>query len=365
MEKAEKPPAGPPMEGPPGAVVPPLPDGPPLPAFAAVAPSRPWTFTASGEFLLWMTQSEGVTRGLALAGPATVPVGIAAGDGGKAPIPGGRFTFGAYVDDSDIALSPDPSLHAYGGELRFMFVGERDTQFNGAAAATGLGQTAAAGSAKFSLWGIDVDGRCNVYNNAPGQWIRVDFLGGIRYMQFNAGLDVTRQTTFDATVPNFPAFAPFAGATVIQTATFRAYDHFIGGQAGLSGQFFAGPNVVVGTDARLAIGPGFKNISAEGTVFSTPDRSAALAGVRFPANAGTFSRTTFTYMPEVSVYGKVGLCHNLSAYGGYTLLYWSSLARAADQVEIGRAGPLTTASQAFTERGLLLHGFFAGLEWTF
>lgn len=322
----------------------------------------PWYATADADFLLRFTQGERAARVAALGGPASLGVGLNTGeDRSGPPLTGGRFAVGVWSADFDPILCPDVRLPCRGVEVSGFFLGERSTTVVGGVAVPGLGASTLAGRAAFEIWGIEANARVNAYQNPPGQWLRADLLAGFRYLALDGDLSAVRQTTFAPDLTNFPAFAPLAGNLISQTASYSVRNRFYGGQVGLGTKLYGIRGVVLGGDFKLALGANHQELNVAGQVLSALPLPAALAGP-FPADSGSFSRNKFSYVPQLDLYVAVHVRKNLTARLGYSLLYWSNVARSGDQVELGTG---LGNVEIFRDRGLFLHGVDAGLQLSF
>jgi hypothetical protein len=54
-----------------------------------------------------------------------------------------------------------------------------------------------------------------------------------------------------------------------------------------------------------------------------------------PTNIGTYSQSNFTAIPEVGLTAGLQLTPRLKATVGYSLVYWSRVARPGDQIDAG------------------------------
>src|SRR5262249_42375141 len=152
--------------------------------------------------------------------------------------------------------------------------------------------------------------------------IRVDLLGGIRYLDLQGSLFFNRQTTFAADLTSFPTFQPLAGTRVEQSVNISVRNQFFGGQVGLGFQFFWCGTAYFGSDFRLGVGGNHQSVQIAGQLSAVPDRTAIVGGGPFPANSGSFTRDRLAYVPELNVYLGLPVCANVTVRGGYTLLYW-------------------------------------------
>jgi hypothetical protein len=333
-------------------------------AHMGAAPA-PWFVTAEAEFILGVTQSQRASRIANLAGPVTIGVPLIQGDPDRTgpPLTLGRFTIGVWAADEDPLLDPSIHLAAWGGEVRGLVMAERTVGFAGQAVVPGLGQSDLIGHGSFNLWGIEANARHNVCNDTPGQMVRLDLVGGFRYLNSDSNLSASRQTVFAANVANFPAFAALAGSTVLQRAAYETENDFYGPQVGVAFQFFFARSAVFGGDAKIALGAVHERLNITGQLLGA-GAIPALATTPFPADSGSYSRTSFSYVPELNLYLGLRVLDNLTVRAGYTALYWSAVGRASDQID-GRAVGSAARVEVIREKGLFIHGLDLGLQVSF
>jgi len=113
------------------------------------------------------------------------------------------------------------------------------------------------------------------------------------------------------------------------------------------------------------------------TVRTVPNAgSATSAGglLSQPSNIGTHEFDNFTMVPELGITLKYDITCNLQATFGYTFLYWSQVARAAEQIDTDvnltqqPPGPVTGDLRPRTlevENDFWAQGLNVGLEYTF
>ena len=56
------------------------------------------------------------------------------------------------------------------------------------------------------------------------------------------------------------------------------------------------------------------------------------------SNSGDYTRNVFAVVPEVGVNVGYQVTDHLRAFAGYTFLYWSSVVRPGDQIDLGLSG---------------------------
>lgn len=336
--------------------------------------SRIWV---SGEYLMWWLKKGGGPA-LVTRGSATDPLPGALGQPGTTVVVGnpwinddfhngGRFTIGTWLDC-------DRTL---GIESSYFFLGRRTDS-------TSIGTNGAAGTPAITRPFLDVTtgresgelvalpnalaGTATVTNtsfmqgfetNGVLNWIgdcdlRVDLIGGFRYVDLQEGVGVGENITVLPGIANVlaggPRF-PFLPGNVITVADqISTRNQFYGGQVGAitefrRGKFFAD---VVG---KFGLGVTHESATLSGISTVTPTAGVAttlpgglLVGT---SNAGHFTRDRFSVLSETGL--NVGYqvnCH-LRAFVGYTLLYWTNVAQPGNQIDRGLNPARVPTSIAF------------------
>lgn len=159
----------------------------------------------------------------------------------------------------------------------------------------------------------------------------LDFLAGYRYGRFAENLAVDASTTYVSRVGVIPV------GTVIDTSDwFRADNEFHGGELGLSltnrycRWSFEGL-------AKVALGSTRSRTCIRGatTVAVPPLNPVSYAGgmLALPTNSGKSQESGFAAIPEFGVNIGYDVTPRLKATVGYTFIYWSRIARPADQID--------------------------------
>ncbi len=176
---------------------------------------------------------------------------------------------------------------------------------------------------------------------------RIDLLAGYRYASLTDGLDLVGSVTSSGT-----AAVPPPGTTVTAYDTFHTRNEFNGGEIGFATQWHRSRwsldtllKLGIGQTSTQVIINGGSQVFANGT--SLPYAGGMLA---LPSNMGTFSSQQFSVMPELGCTLGYDVTSRLKATVGYTLLYWSNVARPGDQIDLnvdpGQFPPPTTATGA-------------------
>ena len=98
----------------------------------------------------------------------------------------------------------------------------------------------------------------------------------------------------------------------------------------------------IGLDVRasLAVGVTSERVTVEGgTQTFNPlgvPRTAPAGFLALPSNTGQFDRDRFTAVPELGLRVTYQVKPGVQLFAGYDVLYWSRVARAGDQVDIGQ-----------------------------
>jgi hypothetical protein len=230
------------------------------------------------------------------------------------------------------------------------------------------------------LHGFDVNLAVNLYRN--GQ-LFFDMLGGFRSLYLNESLTIS-----DSLLPVVPGFLTFKGAAldaftpVNDFDSFRAQNTFYGGQlAGrltwLEERFSASAlgGLAVGTTQQVVVVNGATVVSPPG---GTP--VAAIGGILAqPSNIGRWSHSTFSLAPEAGLEVAYQVTRWLRASIGYTLVYWTKVARPGNQIDRAASpaqvpldpgfglgtGSARPAPPSFRESDFWAQGISFGLAFTY
>jgi hypothetical protein len=190
-------------------------------------------------------------------------------------------------------------------------------------------------NARTSLWGTEGNFRSTL---CCGPNWRIDGIAGFRAMGLDDDLNIHESllTARGVTIPS-------RGVTVPEGTTFEVNDHFrtenrfYGGQIGLDGEY-RWDKWIFGLKTKVALGSTNQLIQIDGsTVITVPGASpAAFNGglLAQPSNSGRFSRDAFTVVPELGVTVGYQFNEHWRAFVGYNLIYWSSVVRSGDQIDL-------------------------------
>lgn len=283
---------------------------------------------------------------------------------------GGRFRIGKWCDQ----------CNWIGFETEFMFLSDEDQDF----AACEVGPTIYArpffntnlgredselvqfpgvvnGSihvdANTSLWSISprlrvnlaceklgcnpCDPCCNPNNPCSVGGYRFDMLVGYRYM--NLQDDLTVRESLATVDPNNPTYFRLRDE-------FNSSNDFHGVDVGFLWEGYKGPwsLELIG---RVGFGNTSQELSIDGSTQTTnngnsvSDRGALLA---LESNIGTYSADEFTVLPELSATLGYALSARTRFLVGYTFVYWPSVVRAGDHIDLNVNTDLIPPVQATT-----------------
>jgi len=348
---------------------------------------RPSCFWVQGDYLLWWikdsqlpalitTGTPGATALPGVLGQRDTRVLFGGGDVENEVRSGGRVTGGFWLDD----------CHTTGLEASYFFLGSRSVRFDDASngalgsaliarpffdvisgiqnaqlvAFPGIASGEIHVNSSSRLQGAEVNMLCipccaacadqacgsgdmakhnTQCNTCCGCNYWVSLLGGFRYMQLDEGLGIFESSQVN---PALPAGSPvFGGSTITTADQFDARNYFYGGQIGSKAEFCRGP-VFVDVLGKVALGVTHEVVDIHGTtVITSPAGTTVVTPAGFLAsesNSGHFTRDEFAVIPEVGVNVGYQINKNLRASIGYTFLYWSSVVRPGDQVDVGLSG---------------------------
>jgi len=199
------------------------------------------------------------------------------------------------------------------------------------------------------LQGTDANLTAKLWHDEHFHW---DALAGFRYLNLNEGLNINAVSNV-ALVPEFKGMGiPFDGNTIIVNDAFETRNHFYGGQLGMRGGFNRG-RWHMDFLGKVALGVSHQIVTIRGsTNINTQPAFAQDAGLfALSSNSGRFTSNSFAVVPEVGVNLKFQLTERLQLFGGYSFLYWSSVARPGDQVDTAVNPNLVPTSATYNQVG--------------
>jgi hypothetical protein len=202
--------------------------------------------------------------------------------------------------------------------------------------------------------------------------VRLDILGGYRFFRLDDSLRMRESTTATDPVGNIPL-----GTMIDILDDFGVENQFHGGQVG------AMIERRQGRASWSAIGKmGFGNMRQDVAINGTT--SVAVPGVApvtsdggflaLSTNSGLHTRDRFSFLPELGLNFNYQLNSIWKANLGYTVMYVTNVARAAEQIDTRidprnfppiQAGATGRPAFAFQESDLWLHGVNMGIEARF
>ena len=163
---------------------------------------------------------------------------------------------------------------------------------------------------------------------------RIDVLAGYRFQRLTDGLEIADSVTTSGTASTSPA-----GTTINVSDTFHTRNDFNGADLGFATQWHRN-RWSLDTTLKLGIGQTFSHVLINGstTVFQNgaqvgnyPGGFLALQSQNY---LGTHDSRQFSMLPEIGFTLGYDLTPRLKATAGYTLLYWSNVARPGDQIDL-------------------------------
>jgi hypothetical protein len=339
-------------------------------------------FYGSAEYLLWWVRGQSLpplvtTTGAnvfnfgsgppfngALGTPGT-SVLIGNNTVGSGPLSGLRGTIGYWFGD----------CHLVGAELGGFFLGRTSNRFSAESlgdvtlgrpffdtnpfnpvpnvqATAGLVQSAGplgtqllAGridvNTSTSLWGYEANLRTNL---VCCPHYTLDLLGGFRSLGLDEKLNVTERLMFLNDVINTTTgqIVVPQGTRFALSDSFHTQNRFYGAQLGLNNEFRYN-HWSVGLWGKLAMGTTQQIVDISGvtaTRFPAGTPQAAMNGnflgglLAQPTNIGRFSHNSFTVVPEVGLNVGYQVTQHMRCFVGYNFLYWSSVVRPGNQVDL-------------------------------
>lgn len=185
------------------------------------------------------------------------------------------------------------------------------------------------GSAQATLSNNLGGGELNVtWSMPPRDGWRVDFVGGLRFVQLRESYTITTSSPYNPPNP----------VDIWNTTdAFGARNRFYGLQVGARAAYDRGPWVgsVMG---KVALGMMQQRVSVTGFLetndYNNYGPTQIFSGAYFalPTNSGDHSRNTFAVVPEIALHLGYRFTPQATLFVGYSLLYLSSVARPGDQI---------------------------------
>ncbi len=203
---------------------------------------------------------------------------------------------------------------------------------------------------------------------------RLDFLTGFQYYNLRDQLNITENLTSTSTTNGVPV-----GTQITVRDSFHTQNNFYGAALGLVLQKYRG-RWVHELQGIVSLGSNVERISINGsTTTSFPGQTTSVqqGGLyALSTNIGNYSHSNFTAIPQISARLGYRLTERLTAYVGYTFIYWGQVALAGNQVSTtinssylpgGGAVPTGPASPAYSlhETGFWAQGITIGGQYNF
>jgi hypothetical protein len=171
---------------------------------------------------------------------------------------------------------------------------------------------------------------------------RVDFLWGYRYGRFAERLAIDQAFTAG------PDSLVFQEGTVLQASdVFAAGNAFHGLELGIAAAAERYRWSLEGL-AKVALGGTRSRVTVNGTTTTTvPGETPATtqgALLAQPTNIGRYNQSSFSAIPELDLTVGCRITPRMKATFGYSLLYWSQIARPGDQIDVGKVAGSTNVN---------------------
>ena len=312
-----------------------------------------------GEYLMWWTKGASIPP-LLITNPdeTTAPADVVLGNAGTQILygertlfrdlrSGGRMAFGTWLDQTD----------NLGVEFGYIGIGKATEQFTQSSTdgvpilarpffdvETGLqnsnvfaypaeleGQFSATSTSEFQAAEV-------LFRRAMARGVgyRIEMLGGYRFQRLKESLDINNSLVVIGEGTDFAV-----GEGVAISDRFNTRNDFNGGEIGVATAWHR-YRWSVETSMKVAMGNTHTSVNINGTTIHTPageSPEAPQAGglLALPSNMGLHESNHFAMVPELALNLGYDLTPRLRATFGYTLLYWSNVARPGDQIDLNVA----------------------------
>jgi hypothetical protein len=252
---------------------------------------------------------------------------------------GGRFSAGYWLD---------PSYHCWGIEASYVGIGRETSRFSATNSETPIlarpyqdggeyaylvaypnylnGSVNAETSTDFQS--VDVLMRRNLLQNCC---MKLDLVAGWRYTQLDESLAIEQSSVLLTRIGVFPQ-----GTTRTLFDHFDAGNQFNGAQLGVVYQEHVG-RWSIETQLKLGLGNTHSRVTVDGgttVVVPSGGTSTTRGGMLAQGNnLGVHEQDQFSVIPEVGITLGYDVTCQLRATFGYTFLYWTRVARVADQID--------------------------------
>ncbi len=261
------------------------------------------------------------------------------GQFGPSFLPGFRVRAGGWLDECNLHgldgsfffIGPRTERRVFDGLpvlTRPIFAPNFNQEFGEVVARPGVSSGRLEVEQETFLWGADVNYRCAVCTGCDGG--RGWFLG-YRHLNLRDQLNITEFIT-----STDPASGDPVGTQIVVGDRFQTRNRFNGGQIGHWWTRKAGrldldvrASVALGVTTSTIDISGFQNRTRPGEATQSFTGGLLAAG----PNLGSFSRNSFSVVPEVTANAGFLISPNVRVYAGYNFLYWSNVMRPGDQID--------------------------------
>lgn len=220
----------------------------------------------------------------------------------------------------------------------------------------------------------ELGGVCNTCNPCgpavgPSSVSRIDVLAGYRFLKLDERVLI--QEDLNSLITASPG-------TFDIYDRFDTYNEFHGGDVGFIWQWES-PRWTLECLTKVALGNTHQRVTIDGSttvsdgVNSYTEEGGLLA---LRSNIGTYKRNKFTAIPEIGVTAGYRVTPRLKATVGYTLIYWGSVVRPGDHIDLDVnpnllppvVEPVVGPERprfAWDDTSLLAHGLNLGLDYRF
>jgi len=177
------------------------------------------------------------------------------------------------------------------------------------------------------LWGYEANLRTNIFNGSYNEFCyTIDGYVGFRSLGLDESLQITEGIT---------SLLPLQPGTLLVQDRFATQNRFYGAQFGIDSEVRFG-RAFLDLNARLAAGNVHEIVNIQGaTITGGPTGVAFSQGglLAQASNIGHFDRDHFAVLPEVGLTLGYQLTDYLRVFVGYNVLYLSSVARPAQEID--------------------------------
>ena len=235
---------------------------------------------------------------------------------------------------------------------------------------------------RLSLWGIEANG---LFNAIGADRLKIDLLLGYRHTDLYEAFEIQNTLVGIKGNVNFAGKTFPTGFSTSVIDSFKARNAFDGGQFGFRTTLGLVERVALISDLKFAMGLTNQTLTIGGSstvnaaVANRPSGTLDGGILALASNSGQRSHSEFSIIPEANLGLSCQLNSWCRIFGGYNILYWSSVIRPGDHINNvvdsrqiptdqdfnPNVQPTTPAFPSFVTRNFFVHGFFAGVEFEF